>query len=225
MRRETVAWSWGARGRAVVVAGALVAGLLGGETHAEAQETYAYEERTPATETRWYGWQIILADAATVGLSLATKDGHVAAVGYVGAAPLVHLAHLQVGRAGISLALRVVAPLAGAALGYGLLSGVDCRQGSLSSPSSACTAWGAATAIGAISGILAASVIDAALLAREDVPVDARRGRDRDTDDDARTESARASLAEARREERRVRIQPSASPTAGGAMAGITGTF
>lgn len=208
-----------------MVAGALVAGLLGGETRAEAQETYAYEERTPATATRWYGWQIILADAATVGLSLATKDGHVAAVGYVGAAPLVHLAHLQVGRAGISLALRVVAPLAGAALGYGLLSGVDCRQGSLSSPSSACTAWGAATAIGAISGILAASVIDAALLAREDVPVDARRGRDRDSDDDARIDSTRASLAEARREERRVRILPSASPTAGGAMAGITGTF
>lgn len=174
---------------------------LVGEREALAQESHVYGERRPATESRWYGWQIILVDAATIGISLAAQDGHVAAVGYLGAAPLVHLAHLEPGHAGLSLALRAVAPLAGAALGYGLLSGVDCNERS----STGCAAWFGATAVGAISGLLAASVIDAALLSSEDVPIE--------------RDHARESHA------RRVRILPSAAPTNGGAMAGFTGTF
>lgn len=185
-----------------------VVSLVALERTALAQETFAYRARTPATESRWYGWQIILVDAATVGISLAAKDGRVAAAGYLGGAPLVHLAHLEPGHAGISLAVRAVAPLAGAALGYGLLSGVDCNGTRFSG----CDAWIAATAIGAISGFVAASVVDVALLSREDVPIA----------DEDRTPDARARRD---REARRVRILPSVAPASGGAMAGFTGTF
>ncbi len=72
----------------------------------------------PQTTPRrsWYGWQIILADLATVGCLAATgSEGCLA--GYALGAPVIHGANGNLGRAGLSLALRVVLPVVGAGIG------------------------------------------------------------------------------------------------------------
>lgn len=65
-------------------------------------------------ERRWYGWQIMLADAASVGLIYAGAQGDngtLVALGVAGALtlpPLIHLAHRAPGDALASLAVRAV---------------------------------------------------------------------------------------------------------------------
>lgn len=105
--------------------------------------------------TRWYGWQNLIVDGLVglVTLGLATGASWprerdqalvVGLLGYGLGSPLVHLGHGRGGAAAGSLALRVVAPLLGAALGKGLEP---------------------ALMLGA-----AAVAVDDALLAREKVP-------------------------------------------------------
>lgn len=140
-----------------------------------------YHRHPRATGRRWYGWQTLIADAATVTLvpavaSQLDKDGGAIALGmvssYLLASPIIHLAHGRPGIAAASLGLRTGMPMTGALLGAAL-SG-DCRG-------SFCGLEGAA--IGFVLGVLGASALDAAVLARE--PRETRES-DKSGDDDAR---------------------------------------
>ncbi len=123
-------------------------------------------------QKEWYGWQILLADgasiAAGIGVGLATNgDGGgvarglaTASAGYVLAAPMVHWANGQVGPGFGSMSLRVGAPLVMAA--WGVFGGSIL----LSDENGAAVGAG----IGAGVGILGAIVVDAAVLAYR--PVD-----------------------------------------------------
>jgi hypothetical protein len=120
------------------------------------------EYREP--ETRWYGYQNMLADLGGVvigGLAISAQSGELAGLAvatYAFGSPAVHWAHGNVGKGFGSLGLRIVAPAVGAGLGcladnshgdYGCLGGL---------------------AGGVLVGTLAAVVVDYAVLADEDVP-------------------------------------------------------
>src|SRR5512140_1816341 len=68
--------------------------VAAGATHAQEAGT-----RQDLRETRWYGWQVMLADAASVGLIYAGAQGDngtLVALGVAGVLtlpPLIHLAH------------------------------------------------------------------------------------------------------------------------------------
>src|SRR5262245_38497416 len=74
-------------------------------------------------ETRWYGEQVLGTDAlswALLGAALKAEEAGPAIAGvatYVVGGPIVHLAHENFGRAGISLSMRTAAPILGAAIG------------------------------------------------------------------------------------------------------------
>jgi hypothetical protein len=75
--------------------------------------TSAVTEARPRTQ--WYGWQTLLSDAAAVTLmaALPLEVGVYAGAGvFVAGAPLIHAAHGQPGRMGISFALRLIPPVA-----------------------------------------------------------------------------------------------------------------
>jgi hypothetical protein len=139
-----------------------------------------YHRDPRATGRRWYGWQTLIADGATVTLvpavaSQLDSDGTAIAVGMVGsyllAAPIIHLAHGRPGIAAASLGLRAGLPMGGALLGAALAG--DCR-GEL------CGAGGAV--IGFVVGILGATTLDAVVLSREP-----REDDESNSDDDARS--------------------------------------
>src|SRR5713101_3318690 len=128
----------------------------------------------PEPETRWYGWQTLLADAAslTVGaIAVSHKDepyagrfpspalvlGSIAAAGYLIAPPVIHLLNGNRTGTASSVLLRLGIPAAAALLSLGLYA----------------AAWGScgnacAYALVAIDGaaLVAPIVIDAAVLAR-----------------------------------------------------------
>jgi hypothetical protein len=119
----------------------------------------------PVTESRWYGWQTLLVDGASVavaGASLTLNEEALAAglllgaSGYAVGAPIVHLSHGQPVKALVSLGFRALTGGAGMLLlGLGASGGM---YGLL---------------LGAAAGAMllpGAMVIDAAWLAREDVP-------------------------------------------------------
>jgi hypothetical protein len=122
----------------------------------------------PPDDTRWYGWQTLLADGAVIGIhgiALAAGRGSMGLVEsslawYALTAPAIHFFH---GRPGIALAdagLRVVVPCF-LAVGFAATAGSG-----LSSLSDAVTR---AVAGGTI-GVLLASGFDAAVLANEPMP-------------------------------------------------------
>ena len=90
-------------------------------------------EETAPSETRWYGWQIMLADAAALTLisAGATKDsgGLVAAGAIMFAAvpPVIHFAHQAPGDGLASFLLRT-APFGASLAVFGLLH-PDCGEG------------------------------------------------------------------------------------------------
>lgn len=76
------------------------------------------QQAPPETRwTNWYGYQLVLADAAFVGLGLAVDHAEAWLPGYVGAPILVHALHHRVDLAIVSPVMRLVLPLLGAALG------------------------------------------------------------------------------------------------------------
>jgi len=97
--------------------------------------------QTPAgsassVDPEWYGWQAIIADALGGGLlalssQVSGPNGGVA-VAVVGltdlvvTAPLIHVAHAQAGRAGISVGMRLGLPLLGGLLGVAV-GGSTCQ--------------------------------------------------------------------------------------------------
>jgi len=75
----------------------------------------------------WYGWQVVAADAASIGFALACmrtgNDGcPLASAGYWLGGPIIHTIHRGAERGAVSLSLRVGLPLAGAVAGW-LLDG------------------------------------------------------------------------------------------------------
>jgi hypothetical protein len=105
---------------------------LGGLHRAEAQPSAQVpsatlaEPTTPAPATRrrvdYYGWQILLVDAASVTATIAAGSVNenagfpVLAGGYLLGGPIVHLSHGNRGRALISASLRLGLPVLGAGL-------------------------------------------------------------------------------------------------------------
>jgi hypothetical protein len=116
------------------------------------------------TEKRWYGWQTLLVD----GASVLTIPFGIGIVGYFVGGPIVHLAHGHVGKAFGDLGLRVATPLVvGGVMLAALDSGGDTRGTDGAPPSAALIFVGLDLLVSA--GV--ASVVDAAALAWEQRPV------------------------------------------------------
>jgi hypothetical protein len=109
----------------------LVAALLTipATVHAADRADPATEGTTPpaaAAAPRWYGWQPLIVDASSiammvgggfVGGSGTMPLEFLGGTGYLLGAPIIHDAHGQFGRAGTSLALRVLLPAASTIVG------------------------------------------------------------------------------------------------------------
>lgn len=129
------------------------------------------ESRPVETPARsWYGWQTLTFDAAgvaTVILGASANNGGVSLVGaslYALGGPAVHLGHGQYAPAAASLGMRLGLPIGGA-LGGALIGELTCTDHGKHDEEFPCPAAGAA--LGFVSGILTAIVVDAAVLARE----------------------------------------------------------
>jgi len=95
----------------------LFAAVTSGTALAEPPGMTAALPAAPApTESEWYGWQILIADGATLGIAAATEQGELA-LGWIGTGAVVHTAHGNYGRAVASVGLRVALPLLGASAG------------------------------------------------------------------------------------------------------------
>lgn len=121
----------------------------------------------PAHADEWYGWQTLTSDAATLGLivlAIKTSNGGtvplaVASVGYVGVPIVIHAAHDQPAQAAASAGIRLGLPLVGGITGAILAGGSGDRYG---------IGALAGGMLGLVVGMVTASAIDAAVLARKD---------------------------------------------------------
>jgi hypothetical protein len=135
------------------------------------------DEAASQRRSRWYGWETLLVDGAvmTIGmLPLLTKDEpRRTALGigwygtYVLGTPIVHWSRGHVGKGFGSLGMRVGGPLAGGLVGVGLAWLSGAKFGSFDSPGTG----DLIVQSGVVLGMIAPIVIDAAFLAREEVPV------------------------------------------------------
>jgi len=72
----------------------------------------------PVPVKRWYGYQLMLADAAWIGLAVASGPrGSLFAFGYLAAPPTIHGLHRNGTMAAVSPLLRVLIPVLGAGIG------------------------------------------------------------------------------------------------------------
>jgi hypothetical protein len=165
----------------------------------ELDTPWLIEEQVKPPKRNWYGWQTLIADAAAAGIlagGLASSGQTesallwTSAVTYASAGPLVHVAHGDSRGAGISLGVRVGAPLGGMVVGLGvglLIGGVfgatqpqaDCGPGPALCPPPAVELGLLGGVLGAVigmsAGLIAAPIVDAALLTYEDeAPTKAR---------------------------------------------------
>lgn len=119
-------------------------------------------------ETEWYGFQVIGTDVVGWTLFLGGVKIETWQLGAVGfgtlllGGPVVHLAHGNYGRAGISFGMRAAGPALGLAVG-----------GLVASKHKELLFEGPLT--GAFLGYLAAAIVDIAVVAREDGPEAAPR--------------------------------------------------
>jgi hypothetical protein len=112
----------------------------------------------PAASSEWYGWQILISDAAVFSFAGLTRNPSVA-YGWVGGGAIVHLGHGNVGRGVASAVLRIGLPLVGGYLGAASASGCTgdwCGLGEV--------------VVGGLIGMASAELIDVAVLARDRVP-------------------------------------------------------
>lgn len=135
--------------------------ILAPAIEAPADETERRRAREAEPRRRWYGAPNLIADGVAYGsLALAMNVDRAQQVAlpvgigtFLLASPITHAAHGRWGRMGLAVAARVVFPFSGVLLGTtGCTADSDC-SGSL--------------ATGAIVGMLAATVFDAAVLAYE----------------------------------------------------------
>ena len=115
----------------------------------------------PASSSRWYGWQILLTDAAVFSFAGLTQNVSVA-YGWVGGGAIVHFGHGNIGRGIGSAMLRVSLPLAGLLAGEASASGCHgdwCGLGDVIA--------------GGLIGMGTAELIDVALLAHDSEPAPA----------------------------------------------------
>ena len=163
------------RARSLVPALAAAALLLARPTSAIAQDASHVDEvpREAQEETRWYGWQTLIVDAAATGLltagliQTATSESRnttllLSGYGvYVFGPPIVHFAHRKVGIGFADMGIRIAAPVV-LALAGNALAGRGGSSGEL-------FASGEGTAAGFLVGYAGAVALDAALFARERV--------------------------------------------------------
>ncbi|MEZ4219282.1 MAG: hypothetical protein R3B13_00045 [Polyangiaceae bacterium] len=154
--------------------------------HAQAQEiqepasiTVESEARlTPPPKREWYGWQIIVADVASVGSIVAgafTRDETSAAFliggfgGYVLAAPFVHVGNDERDHSTTSIGLRLGLPVGGGLVGGFVAPGISgCHRDDFG-----CVfATVAGTVIGGTVGAVTAMTLDAAVIAYHEEPSD-----------------------------------------------------
>jgi len=146
----------------------------------EAAPALAPQPAAPATapETRWYGWQTLLADVGAVTLTIvaATSAGHdddaaalrAALIGgsaFLFGGPIVHAAHGHWDKAGYSLGLRVGLSLVGAATGAAI-GDSECGQYQFDHEGCAATEG----AVGLLVGATLAIIVDAAAFGRDTIP-------------------------------------------------------
>ena len=77
-------------------------------------------------KTRWYGYQLMLTDVATLALTISTESGEVFALGYLLGPVVVHGANGNGGKAVGAPLLRAGLPLAGGLIGAAT---ADCNGG------------------------------------------------------------------------------------------------
>lgn len=116
---------------------------------------------SPSAPGRWYGWQILLADAASTALTLTVPTVGLPVMTVAPA--VIHAANGESGNALASVGVRFGAPVSGALVGAAIAAGA-CHDPWRETDSMPCT-FGVA-GIGALAGLVSASVIDVALIAR-----------------------------------------------------------
>ncbi len=138
----------------------------------------------PAADLRWYGWQPLIVDATSIAMMVG--GGFVGGsgtmplevfggAGYLLGAPIIHDAQGQLGRAGTSLALRVLVPaasaVAGVLIGWAAFpNGTESGGGDSYFTIDKSVYQAAGGFIGFGVGVLTAVVVDDVLLAKKRVP-------------------------------------------------------
>lgn len=168
---------------------------------------------TPATR-RWYGGYLLAADGASllVGLTgvLAPPMALVGFGGYLVVAPIVHWSRGHVGKGFASLGLRVGALTGGTVLGYALAE-PRCKGDF----AGLCALVYVVPLV--VTGMVAATTVDAAVLAREDVEPATREARaDRATGEARRAPPAKRPA---------ITVVPTLAITPTVQQAGVGGTF
>lgn len=131
-------------------------------------------------ERRWYGWQIILTDAAALApvalISNGGGWGDLALGLYLGGGPVVHGAHESGAKAAGSLGLRILGVLGGAGIGLWISAAAEhsgCESAAQSRAAAACSLV-IGTEVGLVAGSLVASFVDVAVLAYDVRPTGSR---------------------------------------------------
>jgi hypothetical protein len=175
-----------------LLASLVAVSILASSTASRADETAPPPEPRAASTTSWYGYQTLATDGVALALALSTiptKNGATTQGFGVGAltmygvgAPIVHFSHGHVGKGFLDLGLRIGIPIAFGFIGAELATAtVKCSPDlfSIGGPSPAmggCPAGSepgagfaplALAAFGALVGAGTASILDAAVLARE----------------------------------------------------------
>jgi hypothetical protein len=112
----------------------------------------------PAASKQWYGWQILIGDAAVLTVATVTQNPSVA-YGWVGSGAIVHLFHGNAHWSFASAALRAGLPIVGAIVGVASAEGCKgdwCGFGPLIA--------------GGVIGMVSAEAIDVAAFAYDSVP-------------------------------------------------------
>ena len=169
-----------------------------------AQPTLARKPRT-----RWYGWQTLITDGASLAMLMGAASSNDSAgtwlalsgLTYSLGGPTVHWAHGNVGKGAASLGLRLGLPVGLGLLGYATGSALSGGKG-----------YGGAVfgALGFVLGFPAAMAIDSAALAREDVEED-----EPDTQGKVQTTPRVAAF----------QVHPDVQTSHTGAQVGVRGTF
>jgi hypothetical protein len=120
-------------------------------------------QESPRYEKVWYGWQTLLLDGVALAMTLGGLYGGASGLTttgvltYVFGAPIVHMAHAEIGRGFGSMGMRVLLPLLGA--GIGAIAGLSTKAGN--DGRDAGEAAGTGATIGAFIGGGGCALIDA----------------------------------------------------------------